>query len=121
VTELCSAVSRLLTVAEAQWTISKTTRRVSAKQMKWTSSLASFSQVTRPAVDVLEQSARSVQADGLLDVIGNPFSGKLPLTRRSRDETGVPLLRDIALSHRTPSTISGFPKHVVRNWIVPTC
>lgn len=38
------------------------------------------------------------QAHALREIVGNPFSGKQALKRRPRDETGVPLLPDIATS-----------------------
>ncbi len=69
-----------------------------AEKLKWTSGADALSQVLQAELEALKLATLAGQAHALREIVGNPFEGKQALKRRPRDETGVPLLPDIASS-----------------------
>lgn len=67
-----------------------------AQKLNWRGDIPAFLGTSAPTVAALQQAILSGQARALRECVGNPFKGKLPINRRPRDETGVPLCPDIA-------------------------
>lgn len=74
------------------------TVQTAAEKLNWPSDVTALMEAIAPELSALELATLSGQAGALREIVGNPFAGKLALKRRPRDETGVPLLPDIASS-----------------------